>query len=361
MTYRVLRWKRGAILLHIFIGEDDFSIRQALEEIKKSLGDPAALLPNTMVLEGGKVTPEQLRAACETVPFLAEKRLVIVEGLFERFAPKGWNGKKKAARQTDAAEAYQPFIEGFKNLPPFTELVLLGGDIKTNNPLLRELAAAAKIKTFPALKGGQINQWVEKRMASQGKGASISKKAVDLLVRLVGGDLWTMANEVDKLVLYTAGRAIEEADIKAVVSSVQDASVFNMVDAIIESRVAAAQQLLQQLFSQGAEPAYILVMLARQTRIIFQVKEMRDAGRSRGEIQSRLGLKSDFVIRKAWEQSDKYSPARLREVYHRLLDADIAIKTGRYGSPELVLDILIAELGFTLKVHPEGRWGAVSA
>ncbi len=331
-------------MLHIFIGEDDFSIHQALEEIKKSAGDPAALMPNTTVFEGARVTPAQLRAACETVPFLADKRLVIVGGLFERFEPKGKATKKKSANKTEATEDYKPFTEAVKNLPPFTELVLIGGNIRSTNPLLHELATVGKVKTFPSLKGALINQWIEKRVSSLGKGG-ISKQAVDLMVRLVGGDLWTMANEIDKLVLYTDERTIEEADVQALVSNAQDANIFYMVDAIIESRVALAQELLQQLFKQGMAPTQILVMLARQVRIIFQVKEMRDSGRSRNEIQSKLGLTSDFVLRKAWEQADKYTLARLKEVYHKLLDADIAIKTGRYDSPDLVMDILIAEIG----------------
>jgi len=51
------------------------------------------------------------------------------------------------------------------------------------------------------------------------------------------------------------------------------------------------------------------------------------------------------VLQKAWEQADKYSPTHLKEVYHKLLDADISIKTGKYNNPDLVLDILITELG----------------
>jgi DNA polymerase-3 subunit delta len=329
-------------LLHILIGEDDFSVHQALETIKKSAGDPAALMPNTTELEGAKVTPEQLRAACETVPFLADKRLVIIEGLFERFEPKGKNGKKKSSRQTESAETWPPIAEAIKNLPPFTELVLLGGNIKSTNPLLHEIGANAKVQAFPQLKGKEIGQWVRKRVGKSG----ISERAVDLMVRLVGSDLWTMANEIDKLALYTGDRQIEEADVKAVVSNVQEANVFSMVDAIIESRVALAQELLQQLFKQGMAPTQVLVMLARQVRIIFQVKDMREGGRTRGDIQSRLGLTSDFVLRKAWEQADKYSLSRLKEVYQKLLEADIAIKTGKYDSPDLVMDILIAELGY---------------
>jgi DNA polymerase-3 subunit delta len=341
-------------LLHILIGEDDFSIRQELEAIKKSAGDPAALMPNTTVLDGVKVTPELLHAACETMPFLAAKRLVIVEGLLERFEPKkksGRNGSKKSPRQTNPPEDYQPIAAAIKNLPAFTELVLIGGgNIKSANPLLHEIAPKAKVNSFPLLKKREpLIQWIEKRVGSQSK-AGISKKAADLMARLVGNDLWTMANEVDKLVLYTGSRAIEEPDVKAIVSSVQEASIFDMVDAIIESRVALAQQLLQRLFQQGMSPAQVLVMLARQARIIFQVKEMRSGGRSRGEIMSRLGVTSDFVINKAWEQADKYSASRLKEVYHKLLDADIAIKTGKYDTPELALDVLLAEMGFIQKV-----------
>jgi DNA polymerase-3 subunit delta len=338
-------------LLHILIGEDDYSIRQALEEIKKSIGDPSALMTNTTVLEGKQVTKEQLRAVCETVPFLAEKRLVIVEGLLERFEAKGKNAKKKSSRQGDQAEAYQPIADGIKQLPPFTELVLTDGRVNDRNPLLREIMSVAKIRSFPMLKPNQLGQWIERRLALQEKGSSISSKAEALMIRLVGNDLWTMANEIDKLILFTGGRAIEEADVKAVVSSAQDASVFNMVDAILELRVGAAQELLQQLFRQGMAPAQILVMLSRQVRIIFQVKDMRERGRSRGDIQSKLGLTSDFVLRKAWEQADKYSPSRIRDVYHKLLETDIAIKTGKMEG-ELALDVLIAELG---------QRGAVSA
>ncbi|MFA5308983.1 MAG: DNA polymerase III subunit delta [Dehalococcoidales bacterium] len=331
-------------MLHVLFGEDDFSIRQALEEIKKSIGDPGALMTNTTVLEAKQVTPEQLRAACETVPFLADKRLVVVEGLLERFETKAKTTKKKSSRRNDQEEACKAIAEAVKQLPPFTELVITGGKTGTNNPLLQALMPLGKIKSFPVLKDRLINQWIEKRLAALGKDYKISPKAVTLLVRLVGNDLWTMANEIDKLVLFTGGRLIDEADVKAVVSSAHDASVFSMVDAILELRIGAAQQLLQQLFQQGMAPAQVLVMLARQVRIILQVREMRERGRARGEIQAKLGLASDYVLRKAWDQADKYSPARIREVYHQLLETDIAIKTGKMEG-ELALDVLMAQLG----------------
>jgi len=329
-------------LLHVLIGGDDFSIRQALEEIKKGIGDPTALMTNTTVLDGRQVTVEQLRSVCETVPFLSEKRLVIVEGLFERFDSGNKTGRKKSSRQPEPSEEYKAIADGIKQLPEFTELVLIGGGIKAGNPLLRELSAMTRVKSFPRLKPSQLSQWIMQRVKAVG--GSISPQAINLLIRFVGNDLWIMANEVDKLALFTGGRRIEEADVRAVVSYAQEANVFAMIDAVLEFRVGVAQEFLQQLFKQGTAPAQLLVMLSRQVRIIFQIKEMRGRKKSRTDIQNKLGLTSDFVLRKAWDQADRYSPARLREVYHRLLETDLSIKTGRLEG-ELALNILIAELG----------------
>ena len=327
-------------MLHVLIGDDGFSIRQSLEEIKRGAGDPSMLMTNTTVFDG-RVTLEQLRSACETVPFLAEKRLVVVEGMLARFEPGGKSTKKKTANSNNKEDDCRQIAACICRMPDFTELVLVDGRISNHNPLLRELAAVAQIKTFPLLKETQLRQWVEQRVARSG--SSISPRAVDLLVRFVGNNLWIMAGEVDKLGLFAGGRRIEEGDVRVVVSYTQEANVFAMVDAILEFRVGNAQELLQQLLKHGEVPAHLLVMLARQVRLMFQVKELRGQGKSRSEIQNRLGLTSDFVLRKAWEQADKYSLARLREVYHKLLEADLAIKMGKYDG-ELALNILIAEL-----------------
>lgn len=328
----------------MLVGEDDFSIRQALEEIKRSIGDQTLLAANTTVLNGQQVTLDQLRSACEAVPFLTEKRLVVVEGLLGRFEPRSKTERKKASRLTgpDRHDEYQPIAAYGGQIPSFTELVLVDSKVSNRNPLFRELSEVAQVRSFPWLRGAKLQQWIEQRVAKAG--GEIASRAVELLARFVGSDLWVMANEVDKLVLFTGGRRIEEADVRAVVSYAQEANVFAMVDAILEFRAGVAQELLEQLMKRGAFPAYLLVMLSRQVQLMFRVKELKSQGKSRNDIQDKLGLTSDFVLRKALEQADRYSLARLKEVYHKLLEADLAIKTGKYDG-ELALNILIAELG----------------
>jgi len=329
-------------LLYIPLGQDDFSLRQSLGEIKGGIGDETLLATNTTVLDGRQVPLDQLRTTCETVPFLAEKRLVIVNGLLGRFESEGKSRQKKKIRQvTDPKNDYKSLVAYISKIPDSTILVLVDGRIANNNPLFRELSVKAEVRTFPLLSGARLRQWIQRRLAEEG--GSMSPQAVDLLARLVGGNLWIMANEINKLILFTSGRRIEEEDVKVVVSCAQEINVFAMVDAILEFKVGLAEQSLQQLLQRGAAPAYLMVMLSRQVQMMVRAKELRNQGKPKVEIQNRLGLTSEFVLRKTLEQADRYPWERIRDVYHKLLEADLAIKTGKYDG-ELALNILVAEL-----------------
>ena len=334
--------ERGKTLLYVLHGEDDFSLHQALEEIKKGIGDQTTLATNTTVFDGQQVTVDQLRTVCEAMPFLAERRLVIIQGLLERFELKIQSRRQKKTTSVSTRQDESKSLgEYLGKIPDSTVLVLIDGKIKSQNPLFRELSAKAKVMSFPLLRDTKLHQWIQKCVGE--KGGSISPQAVDLLARFVGGNLWIMANEIDKLVLFTLGRRIEEEDVRQVVSYAQEANVFAMVDAILVFKAGMAEQLLQQLLQQGAAPAYLLVMLSRQVRMIVRAKELRRQKKSEIEIQDKLALTSEFALRKTLEQANRYSLVRLKEMYHKLLEADLSIKTGRYDS-ELALNILIAEL-----------------
>ena len=328
-------------MLYVLFGPDDFSLNESLEEIKKGIGDKSLLDSNTTVLDGQQLTPNQLREVCATLPFLAPKRLVIVNGLLERFEPRVGQGRQKKKAKDDQPSDYKAFAALIDEFPDSTVLVLIDCDIKNKNPLLKELLQRAKVKTFPFLRNEKLRQWIDKRIKQEG--GTISPQALDLLSRLVGSNLWIMAGEILKLVSFALGRRIEEDDVRTVVGYSKQANVFNMVDAVLESRASQAQQAIQQLLQMGMAPPYLLFMLARQARLLVQAKELIKKGKSEFEIQNKLGLTSEFAWRKTAEQASRYSFERLKELYHRLLAADLSIKTGKY-EPELALNILAAEL-----------------
>jgi len=156
-------------LLYILTGQDDFSRSQALEEMKRGMGDQALLAANTTVLDGQQVTSDQLKAVCETVPFLSERRLVIVEGLLGRFEPKSKSsGRKKLAPVTNQQNECKLLTAGISQIPDGTILVLIDGRLSSNNPLLKALSARAEVKAFPLLRDAGLRRWISKACGGGG-------------------------------------------------------------------------------------------------------------------------------------------------------------------------------------------------
>jgi DNA polymerase III subunit delta len=331
-------------LIYTLFGEDDFSCREALRQIKQGLGDPDTLATNTSRLEGVKLGLEEFRAAAEAFPFFGQKRLVIVDGLLARFEGKKEGRPSKGKVGKDEPELYLAFAQAIKALPPSTVLVLMDGKLESRdplkaNPFLKELAGAAEVRRCEPLSPAKLQEWLRAR-ATQG-GGSLSDEAIAALTRLVGANLWVMEGELNKLILFAGGRRIEAADVEQVVTASRETSIFELVDAVMEARATQANRLLSQLWQGGASGSYVLFMLTRQLRLLVRAKDMLAGGRPEGFIQGKLGL-ADFALRKTLEQAGRYHFPRLRDFYHRLLETDLAIKSGRYDE-ELALSVLVAE------------------
>lgn len=329
-------------MFYILCGEDDFSIHQALAGIKKGLGDGETLAIDTVSLDGEHLTLNELKHNCGASPFLSSCRLVVVTGLFSRFEPKTSKTRsaKRAAKKGDRLGEWKELAAYSKQVPPTTVLVLLDGKLGKKNPLLAEVSSLAELREFPRLKGGKLTAWVQQRIA--GKGSAIAPEAMTLLTQLIGGDLWAMSNEIDKLLLYAQGRSIDEDDVRQLVSYAHQADIiFVLVDAVLEGRPEVAHRMMQRLYSEGAAPSYILVMITRQCRLIIQAGDL-DSRLSMGQIQAKLGL-HPYVLKKTLELARLYGFERIKQVYDRLLQTDVAIKTGKYND-HIALELLIAEL-----------------
>jgi DNA polymerase III subunit delta len=333
-------------LLYILWGPDEFSLEETLQGIKKGLGDTSMLATNMHLLDGQRLSVNDLRAVAEAMPFLSPKRLVIVRGLLARFEPReksarAKNGSSAGTKPDDSA----PLAECIKNLPETTILVLID-QVESkkpfqNNPLYAAVASKAEVRAFPFLQGIGLSQWIQSRVNQ--KGGSISRQGVTLLMELIGGDLFTLSNEINKLVAYSAGRQIEEKDIHSVVSASKEAEIFALIDSVLDRKSGAAEQTLQKLLQSGTVPPQILALLARQLQMMIQVKELKSLKRPLSEIQGKIGIYNSFVWEKIAARTEKYTPQRLKEIYQSLLETDIALKTGRMDG-DLALNLLVADL-----------------
>ena len=327
-------------MFYILYGQDDFSLNQAVEKIKADLGDREMIATNTTSLEGQRITLSELRNKCDAVPFLSSHRLVIVDGLLGRFEANQSRPRASIRKSGNGLGEWENLASYVGQMPETTVLMLVDGEMKGQNRLLKKLSPLAEVRTFPLLRGRDLKAWIQQRVREEG--GSVTSQAVNLLAELIGGDLWAMNGEIQKLLLYSQERPIGEDDVRQLVSHVQEANIFALVDSVAEGRTELAQRILHRLYDDGVAATYILVMITRQFRLIAQAKDL-ERGLSRLQIQDRLGLKSSYSLDKTLGQAKLYDFEGVKRAYDKLLETDLAIKTGQY-SDRLALELLVTEL-----------------
>ncbi len=328
-------------MFYLFHGKDEYSCSLELASMKAKLGDPTTVDLNTTVIDGKKASFDELTFACDAAPFLAEKRLVIVNDLAARCeALRG-----EASEGSEQATAFLQHLEEYLDrLPETTRLVFVErSEIKKSNPLHKRASKSdhGYVRRFTPPKGGALDRWITERVRE--KGGRIEPRAVNLLATFVGNDLRLLDQEIEKLLTYVGEeRPVAKGDVELLVSYVREADIFEMVDALGRRDVRRAMELLHRLLEDGQHPLYLLHMITRQFRILLQIKELLAKGTSREDITALLSL-HPYVAQKMMRQAPSFSIAELEAIYHRLLELDVAVKTGEMQEP-LALSLFVAEM-----------------
>ena len=329
-------------MIHLLYGGDDLSLHEELSRMKEDMGPAELRDVNITVLEGRQGSFDQLAATCDTVPFLADKRMVIVEGLLSTLEPRSPSrprGRGGAPQQPKLGQ-WEALPEYLSRVPDTTELVFVEGLLSESNPLLARLRSLAQTRTFPVPTGSRLRQWIGQRAAKWE--ADIEPRAVDTLAESIGGNLRGIDLELQKLSLYRWGQKIRQQDVQELVAYAKEANIFAAVDAVIEGRPGHAIPLVHQILDSGRAPSYFITMMARQVRFLLLAKELKAQGVPSAQIGRQLSL-SGYPLRKILEQEGRLTGPRLAQIHRKLLEADLSIKTGE-ADEHLVLDMLIAEL-----------------
>jgi DNA polymerase-3 subunit delta len=317
-----------------------------LAQLEAEQAPEGVLDANRHRLQGNRANPAEVLSIVNAIPFMDDHRVIVMEGLLgtaESSTGRQRSGRRAASADSPAVNEWRALADSIPNMPESTVLTFIDGPLSGNNPLLRLLRPVCQVEELSAPRGEALARWTKE--AAEAKGAAISPSAIRSLTDLVGNDLWTLEQELEKLSLYVSGRGspeIAEADVQSMVSQVREASIFVAVDAMIDGRPTVALRLLHQLKEDGREAPYIIGMVERQLRLLALARDAIDQGVAAGEIGGRLGVSSDFVVRKTLEQARRHPLSDIVWRYNRLLEADLAIKQGQL-EPELALELLVGE------------------
>lgn len=349
-------------MLHVLYGPDTFGVHEALAELKADLDADGMLSTNTSRPEGAQLQLQELVSVCNSLPFLGAHRLVLVEGLLARFDQLSRDRRRRGrARSAGSSLSEGPGGLGpwsslpsvVAEMPPSSVLVLVDGDVSRDNRLLEVLSPLGSVRHFPLLRRrGDIEAWIVAR-ARQG-GVSLSREAVQRLIDLVGPDRWFLASEIEKLGVFAEGRMVQRDDVESLVAAAREASVFAMVDAVVEGRLQSACQLLEKALQDGQTVSQIFALIVRHYRNLLLAKEMLARRLNAQQVGARLNIFHEFALNKLLDQASRATLPQLEAGYRRLLEADASIKKGVY-SGELALELLVTDLagiGAPSRSHP---------
>jgi DNA polymerase-3 subunit delta len=344
-------------MFYLLHGDDEFTSREQLKKLR-SQGDFGY---NQETYDGAGVDLNTVIITSNTLPFLSEQRLVVVEGL-----PKKKRGEtqatsqadtdsttktgkarkgKKAGKSTTATRAgfEKALAEHIPHMPEATVLILLVDEaLDAANPLFKAAEQHGKILQSTVPKGQALEKWIINRARSIQ--VKIAPDAATLLANFSGNHLRLLANELDKLATYVGKNAtITIQDVRQLSAQVQEARIFDLTDALAQRNRKQALNILHDLLSDGEPPIKLISTITSQMRSLMLVKELAQKGMRSGQVASTLGM-PPFLADKCLRQVGNFSVAQLEDIYHQLMATDASLKRSKMV-PEMALDLLVVNFG----------------
>ena len=223
-------------MFYVFHGDNELERSELVDDFKRKVGDESVRDLNVSVLDGRKLTLGELQHTADAIPFLADKRLVIVDGLLTRLAGRRTTGEDgdEAAPSSSAKDFLNGLLEYLPHLSESTRLVFVESQsLKLTHPIVK-LAAKQPGKTVVEFRRpgpSELTGWIVKRARKHG--GEIEPQAANRLGSLIGGDLRRIDQELAKLILYVdAQRPVDESDVKLLVADSGLSNIFELVDAL---------------------------------------------------------------------------------------------------------------------------------
>jgi len=324
--------------VYLFYGEDRFARLEAVAALRREHDADAALVNNSVSFDGARLSLAELGAAVAAAPFLGGVRWVRVDGLCARFGVLRRGGRQLGE--------WDGLPEVLQQIPATTILVFVEDELRRGNPMLQLIEPLADTREFARLKPEEALEWL--RGEVRRRGLHLTRNAAQTLVERAGGDRGSLTQAVDKLSLYAGDANVDETIVEAMVPATRSVSIFNLVDAVAERRLADAMRALDGVRAEGEPEARIIQMLARTYRQIVVTREVIDRGGSNEEIQQAAGANFAWLARRLRRQAQSYTQTSADAALTRILEAEEAIISYRRdegGLPEdVAVELLVADL-----------------
>lgn len=309
---------------YLLFGEENYLKKYYEQRLKNTIVSNNMDIMNVSIFEGKSISIEAIINAADTLPFMSEKRLVLI--------------KSSELFQTGRKEDTNKMKDYIIHIPNSTCIVFVEENVEKQNKLYKEIQKEGYIVEFKSPKENELVIWLQKSLKKNNK--DIEAKTAIYMLRNVGTDMELLEGEIQKLIAYKNNEnIITQTNIDTVCSKSLETKIFDMLDAVGNKNLETALNIYNNMLMLKETPTKILIMITRQFRLLIQVKYLLNEAYNSDAIAKRLNQKP-FVVKGLSAQAKNFSQETLIQALEDCLETDISIKTGTL-SAEIAVELLI--------------------
>jgi len=295
----------------LFEGEEEQLKQEALSLLRNRLLPDGLEELNETVLDNPDT--DLLIASSETIPFMADRRLVIV---------------RDYPALTGRGEADEKLLTYLPAVPETTVLLFFCiGKPDSRRKLYSAIKKTGGIVTFSVMKGSELTGYVIHAFEKHGK--ECPSRVAEFLLFTSGSDAGLLQAEVAKVSSYIGERiAVTAEDVSAIATPSAECTVFQMADAVVSGQKSRAFSLLKRQLAAGTERLNILALLLRQYRMMQHIKIMQYEKKPPEFIRSAIGV-PPFALDQYRRQASAYSGGQIKKAVQLCLNTEYGIKSGQ--------------------------------
>ena len=303
--------------IYLLYGEEAYLKKQYKDRFVK------AMLPegdtfNYAYYEGKGVNPKEIIDLAETLPFFAERRLILLEntGFLKNACP-------------DLADYV-------KQMPETTYMIFIEEELDKRGKLYKAIKDKGRVVELTRQDERTLIRWILGMAKKEGK--QMTESAAAYFLGKVGNDMENIQKELEKLFCYALNHTeVTIKEIDEICTTQISNHIFDMVDAVAAKQQRKALDYYYDLLALKEPPMRILFLLTRQFRILLQIKELEKEGIAQKEMAAKVGI-MPFLIGKYRAQAKPFTTKELREILEAGVTAEEDVKTGKVG------DVLSVEM-----------------
>lgn len=293
---------------YLVVGEDELKRRTVLNRLRKRIAAAGDLEFNHDEFDGERSTGTDIAAACNTLPFASPLRLVEVAHV------------EKLSR--DDAEVLVAYLAA----PCESSVLALSAEkLAKNTRLYKAVAALSKSAVIDCAPMKRYELVRALRSMAVGHGFTMTDRAADLLISLVGENTVRLDTELRKLALAHKGNdAVTDREVNALVTRTNEAKPWEFVDAFAARDLRACMAIYPLL---GSTSAYALIaMCTNRLRELSCAKSLAARGES-AQLASTLKVPA-WRVKNHGKWAARFTDAELRHAFSTVRDCEKAMKSG---------------------------------